>query len=140
MMVLARRSLTCSEAKMDFQEAVKTCLMKKYADFTGRATRPEFWWFVLAQFVASAVLSLVSSTLATLLALGLLIPGLAAGARRLHDLGKSGWLQLLGLIPVLGWILLIYWAAQPGEPGANQYGEAPAAPGASMTAGAPGQQ
>ena len=112
---------------MDFQQAVKICLLKKYADFSGRASRPEFWWFVLAQFLASAVVSVVSSTLATVLALGLLIPGLAAGARRLHDLGKSGWLQLIGLIPILGWILLIYWGAQPGEAGANKYGEPPLA-------------
>jgi|GWRWMinimDraft_6_1066014.scaffolds.fasta_scaffold06599_2 uncharacterized membrane protein YhaH (DUF805 family) len=116
---------------MDFQTAVKTCLTKKYADFSGRASRPEFWWFVLAQFLASAVVSVVSSLLATVLALGLLIPSLAAGARRLHDLGKSGWLQLLGLIPIIGWILLIYWAAQPGEAGANKYGEPPV-PGAPM--------
>ena len=123
---------------MDFQQAVKTCLMKKYADFSGRATRPEFWWFVLAQFLASAIVSVLSSTLAGVLALGLLIPGLAAGARRLHDIGKSGWLQLLGLIPILGWILLIYWGTQPGEAGANKYGD-PTVPGVPMpgTAGEP---
>ena len=123
---------------MDFQQAVKTCLMKKYADFSGRATRPEFWWFVLAQFLASAIVSVLSSTLAGVLALGLLIPGLAAGARRLHDIGKSGWLQLLGLIPILGWILLIYWGTRPGEAGANKYGD-PTVSGVPMpgTAGEP---
>jgi uncharacterized membrane protein YhaH (DUF805 family) len=69
----------------------------------------------------------------------MLVPSLAVGARRLHDIGKSGWLQLLGLIPIIGWILLIYWAAQPGETGSNQYGP-PARGEDELTAIAPGQQ
>lgn len=106
----------------DFLNAVKTCL-RKYADFSGRAARPEFWWFALAQFLASLAVSMVSDMLSGLLSLGLLLPALAVGSRRLHDLGKSGWLQLLWLIPIIGWIVLIYWACQPGEAGANKYGE-----------------
>jgi len=121
----------------DIQKAVKTCFAK-YADFTGRAARPEFWWFALFQFVVLTVLGMVSSILYGLAALALLLPGLAVGARRLHDINKSAWLMLLGLIPLIGWVLLIYWAAQPGDPAANNYGEPPSgAPAAAMV---PGQQ
>jgi len=122
----------------DLQKAVRTCLTK-YADFNGRAARPEFWWFVLAQIVVSFILNMVLPVLGMLFSLAMLVPSLAAGSRRLHDIGKSGWLQLLGFIPVIGWILLIYWAAQPGDAAANAYGPPPeTAPAA--TAVAPGQQ
>ncbi len=122
----------------DIVAAVKTCL-NKYADFKGRAARPEFWWFVLAQVVVVLVVSFVSVSLSNLVSLGLLVPSLAVGARRLHDIGKTGWLQLVGLIPLIGWILLIYWFAQPGQPQANEHGDplVPAAPGVPV---APGQQ
>lgn len=121
----------------DIQKAVKTCFTK-YAEFSGRAARPEFWWFWLFQFVVLTVLGMVSTALYGIAALGLLLPGLAVGSRRLHDINKSAWLMLLGLIPLIGWILLIYWAAQPGDPAANSYGEPPsAAPAAAMV---PGQQ
>jgi uncharacterized membrane protein YhaH (DUF805 family) len=109
----------------DIQKAVRTCLTK-YADFNGRAARPEFWWFVLAQVVVSVILNMIVPLLGGLFSLAMLIPSLAAGSRRLHDIGKTGWLQLLGFIPVIGWILLIYWCAQPGEAAANQYGTPPA--------------
>ena len=122
----------------DIQKAVKTCLTK-YADFNGRAARPEFWWFMLAQLVVNLITNMILPVLGMLISLGLLVPTLAAGSRRLHDIGKSGWLQLLGLIPVIGWILLIYWCAQPGEPGSNAYG-APPAGGAPAIDMAPGQQ
>ena len=56
--------------------------------------------------------------------LGLLIPGLAVGARRLHDIGKSGWLQLIWIVPLIGWAVMIYWMVQPTGP-ANQYGTGP---------------
>ena len=108
----------------EIQKAVKTCLAK-YADFNGRAARPEFWWFVLAQFVVGMILNMVWSPLGALFSLGVLVPSLAAGSRRLHDTGKSGWLQLLALIPVVGWIVLIYLTAQPGQPGTNEHGAPP---------------
>ena len=122
----------------DFVNSVKTCF-QKYADFTGRAARPEFWWFVLFQVVVLFVLGMVSQTLSSLASLAMLVPALAVGARRLHDIGKSGWLQLLGLIPIIGWILLIYWACQPGQPEANQYGAPPSTAVVPQQA-APGQQ
>jgi len=121
----------------DIQKAVKTCF-RKYADFSGRAARPEFWWFVLFQILVSAALGIFSQRLQGLGNLVMLLPGLAVGARRLHDIDKSAWLLLLWLIPVLGWILLIYWAAQPGNAGANKYGEPPT--GAAPVELVPGQQ
>jgi uncharacterized membrane protein YhaH (DUF805 family) len=102
----------------EIQRAVRACLTK-YADFNGRAARPEFWWFVLAQVVVSFILNRVHPVLGMLFSLAVLVPSLAVGSRRLHDLGKSGWLQLLGLIPLVGWIILIYWAAQPGDSAAQ---------------------
>ena len=122
----------------EIQKSVKTCL-SKYADFNGRAARPEFWWFMLAQFVVGVILNLVLPLLGGLFSLAMLVPSLAAGSRRLHDIGKTGWLQLLALIPIVGWVILIYWAAQPGNPAANQYGSPPdMAPTSPVVA--PGQQ
>ena len=106
---------------MTFQESIKLCF-QKYADFEGRAKRPEFWWFVLFLFVGSLVLGVVSSILSMLFSLLTIVPSLAVGARRLHDIGRSGWWQLLGLIPILGWIILIYWCAQEGDGADNQFG------------------
>jgi uncharacterized membrane protein YhaH (DUF805 family) len=121
----------------DIQKAVKTCF-KKYVDFSGRAARPEFWWFVLFQIVVSVVLGIISQSLQGLGNLVMLLPGLAVGARRLHDIDKSAWWMLLWLVPVLGWAVLIYWAAQPGDAGANKYGEPPA--GGAPAELVPGQQ
>src|SRR4051794_4106359 len=111
---------------MDFKQSVIRCVRDKYADFSGRAGRPEFWWFMLASFAAGVALNILHLALIGLLVnLALLVPSFAAGARRLHDIGKSGWLQLLWFVPILGWIPLIYWLVQPGTP-ANEYGDAAA--------------
>ena len=112
---------------MDFATAVKTVVMEKYANFSGRAMRSEYWWFVLAYLIAYLVLSIVdyalgAQLLTTILSLGLLIPSIAVGVRRLHDLDKSGWWLLLGLIPLIGRLVLIYWFCQPGTPGPNRFG------------------
>lgn len=120
---------------MDFMTAVRTCL-SKYADFTGRARRSEYWFFILAIFLASVVASILdailgtnfdsgSGLIGTILSLAVLVPQLAAGARRLHDTGRSGWWQLLILIPIIGWIILIVWMATDSKPGENQYGANP---------------
>lgn len=110
---------------MTFQEAIRVCF-QKYADFNGRAKRPEFWWFVLFTFLASLILSMVSNVLYGLFSLATIIPSLAVGARRLHDIGRSGWWQLLGLVPVIGWLVLIFWCAQESNTAANEFGEVPA--------------
>jgi uncharacterized membrane protein YhaH (DUF805 family) len=108
---------------MTFVEAIKTCL-SKYADFNGRASRPEYWWFALFIVVAGFGISIISDMLAMLFYLGTLVPSIAAATRRLHDTNQSGWLQLVALIPVLGWIAIIFLLAQPGkEP--NRFGAAP---------------
>ena len=108
----------------EIQRSVRTCFTK-YADFNGRAARPEFWWFALFWIVVLAVTGLVSKYIYGVAALAILLPGLAVGARRLHDTGKSGWYQLLGFIPIVGALFVIYLMAQPGEPASNPYGNAP---------------
>jgi uncharacterized membrane protein YhaH (DUF805 family) len=112
---------------MDFFEAIKTCL-RKYATFGGRAGRPEYWWFMLFVFLASAAGSIVGGdTLNALVSLALLVPILSAASRRLHDVGKSGWMQLIGVIPIIGWILMIVWLCQKSV-GPNEYGAGPELP------------
>ncbi len=119
---------------MDFMQSVKSCF-SQYVGFSGRAGRSEYWWFFLFQIIVSLVLSFLHD-MAGVLTLGLLLPALAVGARRLHDINKSGWLQLIGLIPLIGWIVLIYWFVQPSDEASNNYGASPA----SGTSLVPGQQ
>ena len=99
---------------MTFGESIKTCF-SKYADFNGRADRSEYWWFELFCLLVIVGAGMVNETLSNLVSLALALPSLAVGARRLHDINKSGWWQLLYLIPVIGWIVVIYWAAQPAR-------------------------
>jgi uncharacterized membrane protein YhaH (DUF805 family) len=98
---------------MDFVSAIKSCL-GQYATFSGRAVRSEFWWFFLFQIVAVVVASFLGDMVSTIVSLALLLPGLAVGARRLHDIGRTGWWQLLSLTGI-GFLLLLYWWAQPSE-------------------------
>jgi uncharacterized membrane protein YhaH (DUF805 family) len=101
---------------MTFQESISTCFMK-YSDFNGRASRAEYWWFILFTFLAGAVFSIFSEALAMVFHLGVFLPTIAAGARRLHETNRSGWWQLIALIPIVGWIILIvFLAAEPKEP------------------------
>ncbi len=122
----------------EFQKAVKTCL-NKYADFGGRAARPEFWWFFLFQVIVLVIAGVVSDILYGLVALGLLLPGLAVGARRLHDIGKSAWYLLIMLIPFIGWLVLVYFCAQPSD-GPNAYGNPEVTPDSPTVMPGPGQQ
>ena len=97
---------------MTFAESVSTCL-KKYVDFNGVASRSEFWWFILFVFIVAVVLGWASPLLANIFGLAMLLPELAVGARRLHDTGRSGWWQLLLLLPVIGLIILIvFWVQE----------------------------
>lgn len=117
---------------MDFMTAVKTCLTQRYADFNGRSGRAEFWWFFLFYilvYVGFVVLGLVVDIFAiigALALLALLLPNLAVSIRRLHDIGKSGWWVLIGLVPIVGLIVLIYFYVQEGEPKPNDWGPEPA--------------
>lgn len=113
---------------MNLQEAVSSVL-SQYAGFTGRARRSEFWFWTLAVFLVSIVAAILDQIIGArilqyVVTLATLVPTLAVGARRLHDTGKSGWLQLIGIIPIIGWILLIVWFATDSHPD-NQYGPNP---------------
>ncbi len=109
---------------MSFVDALKTCLVRKYATFSGRATRTEFWWFMLFWTLAVAVVeAILGDGLSGLAFLALLVPGVAVTSRRLHDAGMSGWWQLVMPIPVFGLLFLLFWFVQPSEANANKYGE-----------------
>lgn len=118
--------------------------LKNTLDFKGRARRKEFGWFTLGSFIISFLfgfleisaeslgmidLALVFSLISSLISILLIVPSLSVTARRLHDLGYSGWWQLLGLllaITVIGYIAFILWLIfKDGQPDANKYGESP---------------
>lgn len=102
---------------------------KKYFCFTGRADRKSFWMFVLVNFVISFVLGLIPGVgkfLPAVYSLVVLCPSLGVTCRRLHDTGKSGWLQLIALIPVGGVIIVLIMCAQPAKDADNKFGEADA--------------
>ncbi len=109
---------------MNFGQSISTCL-GKYVDFSGSAGRPEFWWFFLFQILVSIVASFLGDIVSSLASLALLLPALAVGARRLHDIGKSGWWQLIAFT-VIGILVLIYWFVQPTAEGSNEHDKAPA--------------
>lgn len=113
---------------MGFMEAVKTCFTK-YATFSGRARRSEYWYFCLFNAIAALVMKVLSLAidlpLDTIYSVAVFIPGLAVIVRRLHDIGKSGWFYLIGLIPLVGWILLLVWFCKAGDCGDNAYGPDP---------------
>ena len=96
---------------MQFDEAVKICF-SKYADFDGRADRSEFWWFWLFSVLCIVYLFALGSTVSGLVSLGLMLPSLSCGARRLHDIDCSGWWQLL-LLTGIGWFALMVLFALP---------------------------
>lgn len=99
---------------MTFIDSIRTCFTK-YADFKGCASVSEFWWWVLFTFIASAALGVFSDKASAVFSIATLLPSIAVGARRLHDTNRSGWLQLLWLIPVIGWIVLIVFFVQDGK-------------------------
>ncbi|OQY42476.1 MAG: hypothetical protein B6227_01970 [Fusobacteriia bacterium 4572_74] len=105
-------------------------VLSQYKDFYGRADRREYWMFVLINFTINIALATVeqifspnSGVLSGMYALFVLIPGLAVTIRRLHDIGKSGWMQLVILIPLVGWIWFLILMTREGENGRNQYGK-----------------
>ncbi|MFJ6571662.1 DUF805 domain-containing protein [Streptomyces sp. NPDC091292] len=105
-------------------------VLKKYAVFSGRARRQEYWMFVLFNVLAVIVFSIIDAVIGMNLFviiywLGVLIPSLAVAVRRLHDTDKSGWFLLIGLIPLVGGIILLVFMATEGKPNENQYGPNP---------------
>ena len=115
---------------MGFSEAVQSGF-NNYANFSGRSSRSAYWYWVLFNFVLSIAANIIDyavigfGVLAAVVGLGLLLPSIAVGMRRLHDIGKSGWNFLWGLIPFFGALYLLYLAVQPSSPGPNIYGPAP---------------
>jgi len=109
---------------MTFQQSIRTCF-SKYADLSGRASRPEFWWYVLFIVIAGTAASTIHHMLGTLFYLATILPSIAVGARRLHDTGRSGWWQIIALVPLFGAIVLLFFCAQEGVPGENAYGSPP---------------
>ena len=116
---------------MNFQQAVQSCLAK-YATFSGRAIRSEFWYWQLFLVVAGLIAEIFdfgigwrSSPLTSIFWLVTLIPTLAVAARRLHDVGRSAWWLFLYFVPILGWIALLVWFTIQGTYGYNSYGADP---------------
>ncbi len=129
---------------MTFTQSIKS-VFSKYATFTGRASRSEYWYFTLFNIITSTLLFLlgiaigaatggsdgvpggliVGYILYIIYGLGVLIPSLAVTVRRLHDTNNSGWLILLGLIPCVGGIVLLVFMILQGTNGENKYGDIP---------------
>lgn len=123
---------------------------RRYAQFEGRSARREYWTYFLFYLIACGVLSIIDNMmfggpggvsggpgwsmtsgfqpLTSIFALVSLVPTIAVTVRRLHDTGKSGWWATIGLIPLIGWIWLLFLCAAPGASEPNTYGEPPAAP------------
>ncbi len=107
---------------MDIGQSIESC-MTKYADFNGRASRSEFWWFFLFNILVSAAVDIIcpDHRYTSLIQLALLLPDLAVGTRRLHDTGKSGWWQLLMLTGVGFVPLIVMWSVN-SQSEQNEYG------------------
>jgi uncharacterized membrane protein YhaH (DUF805 family) len=120
---------------MNFKDAVMTCLKGKYIDLNSRAQRSEYWWFALFCWGVTFFLSLLDSMIfgaessysvfSTIGGLVFLLPSIGVGVRRLHDLDKSGWWLLLSLIPLIGFLILLFWFVQQGTRGPNRFGADP---------------
>lgn len=93
---------------MTFQESIKTCF-RKYAEFEGKASRSELWWFLLFVTLVTGAFGYVSSAVASIFLIAVLLPVLAVGSRRLRAVGKNSWWLLLWLIPFAGIIMLAIW-------------------------------
>ncbi len=129
---------------MGFLEAVRS-VFQHYATFSGRARRAEYWWFVLFSVLMSLALGILDaaifgaawvghgmggmrtapSVFGGIFSLAILLPSLAVTIRRLHDVGRSGWWWWLWLLPVVGWLVLIYWMIREGDHGDNAFGPDP---------------
>ena len=112
---------------MDWYIAV----LKKYAEFSGRARRKEYWMFALISFLISLVIGVLGNMVSGLTVLtwvytlATLVPSIAVGVRRLHDTGRSGWWGLIAFIPLLGAIIVLVFLCQDSAPGDNAYGPNP---------------
>ena len=117
---------------MGLSEAVESVLIKNYSNFSGRARRSEYWYWVLFVMIVGIILQIVSAFIGTIgsiliiiWGLGAFIPNIAVGVRRLHDIDKSGWWLFLSLAIIIGWIILLIWSIKEGTDGSNNYGDDP---------------
>lgn len=110
--------------------------LKKYAVFSGRAHRKEYWMFVLFNLIIGLVIGLIEgiagiapesteSVLASIYILAVLIPGIAVTVRRLHDTSHSAWWLLIPFVPIIGYIVLLVFMVQDSDQGDNKYGPSP---------------
>ena len=115
---------------MSFTEAVSSAFAR-YSDFTGRASRSEYWWFVLFNLLLGIAIGMVgamvlgptvTNVVGLIINLALIIPSISVAARRLHDINRSGWWQLLAFTGI-GIILLLIWYVREGDQGTNEHGE-----------------
>jgi uncharacterized membrane protein YhaH (DUF805 family) len=112
-------------------------VLKQYADFSGRARRTEYWMFFLFNMIFAFLAAIIDNVLGTasselgygifygIYALAMFIPGLAVAVRRLHDVGKSGWMLLIAFIPLIGAIWLLVLLLTDSQEGTNNWGENP---------------
>jgi len=116
---------------MTFGEAVKSGF-DHYVKFDGRASRPAYWWWFLFAILVAACASIIDAAIGSfgvvsgIAGLVLLLPGLSVAIRRLHDTDRTGWWILIGLIPLIGFIVLLVFYLQKGDPGENRFGPPPA--------------
>mgnify|MGYP001378939250 CR=1 FL=1 len=125
-------------ARVSFPDAIQLGF-QRYFDFRGRSTRAEYWWWALFTILITVILyaadvligtwsvDMDAGLFSTIFELVILIPSIAVGVRRLHDINRTGWWTLLWLVPVVGWIVVIIWAIKPGDEGENSHGLPPGA-------------
>ena len=120
------------QRQVSFQEAVVRAVKDNYCNFSGRASRSEFWWFALFTAILNFVINIVFSFSDTMpmivsgiVGLALMLPNLGLAVRRLHDIGKSGWWIFIQLIPLVGLIIYIVWVCKESYPAENEYGQVP---------------
>ena len=99
--------------------------LRKYAVFSGRARRKEYWMFVLVHIIISIVIFIIGNFAVGLYGLAIIIPAFAVAIRRLHDTGRSGWWLLVNCVPIIGWTILFIWMVKDSDEGENQYGPNP---------------
>jgi uncharacterized membrane protein YhaH (DUF805 family) len=115
-----------------------TMPLRRYAEFSGRSRRKEYWMFTLLLVIVNIVITVVETALglgtsiggiygplSLLVLLVILVPSIAVGVRRLHDTGRSGWWMLIALLPIIGGLVLLIFFVLEGDKGPNEYGPDP---------------
>jgi uncharacterized membrane protein YhaH (DUF805 family) len=129
MLSWARWNEACQGAIMNFVQAI-TSGFSNYVNFSGRAIRSEYWYWILFIILGDIVTGIIdwaigAQVTTSLFGLATLLPNIAVAIRRLHDLDRTGWWILLSLIPIVGWIILLIWYCTRGTDGSNRFGPNP---------------